>query len=214
MWCLRLVPWRHPSPWSPEEARLYYPPDPGAAEQSHIGGNLACNAGGPHSFKYGVTRDWVTGVEVVAAGGDLLRFGGAVRKDVAGYDLASLLVGSEGTLGVITGAYLKLIPAPEVAQLKRRAKGVRILEGQGMTLIVSLARDAQLLALSLNQTSLPPKRCGNCRPSRSQRRMTHSRRRRLEALGQYRANISGQLRRHVALPGRSLEFGRRFFRSF
>lgn len=96
------------------ESGLFYPPDPGAAEQSHIGGNLACNAGGPHSFKYGVTRDWVTGVEVVVAGGDLLRFGGAVRKDVAGYDLVSLLVGSEGTLGVITGAHLKLIPAPEV----------------------------------------------------------------------------------------------------
>jgi len=96
------------------EAGLFYPPDPGASEQSHIGGNLACNAGGPHSFKYGVTRDWVTGVEVVVSGGELLRIGGATRKDVAGYDLVSLLIGSEGTLGIITGANLKLIPAPEV----------------------------------------------------------------------------------------------------
>ncbi|HEX6547159.1 MAG TPA: FAD-binding oxidoreductase [Candidatus Dormibacteraeota bacterium] len=96
------------------ESGLYFPPDPGASEQSQIGGNVACNAGGPHSFKYGVTGDWVTGLEAVMAGGELMRFGGAVRKDVAAYDLRSLLIGSEGTLGLITGVWLKLIPAPEV----------------------------------------------------------------------------------------------------
>lgn len=96
------------------ENGLYYPPDPGAAEQSQIGGNVACNAGGPHSFKYGVTRDWVTGLEAVVAGGQLVRFGGSVRKDVAAYDLRSLFAGSEGTLGIITGVWLRLIPAPEV----------------------------------------------------------------------------------------------------
>ena len=96
------------------ESGLYYPPDPGAVEQSQIGGNIACNAGGPHSFKYGVTGEWVTGVEAVVAGGELVRWGGRVRKDVAGYDLRSLLTGSEGTLGVITGAWLRMIPAPEL----------------------------------------------------------------------------------------------------
>lgn len=94
------------------ESGLYFPPDPGASEQSQVGGNLACNAGGPHSFKYGVTRDWVTGVELVGAGGELLHFGGAARKDVAAYDVRSLVCGSEGTLGIITGAWLRLIPRP------------------------------------------------------------------------------------------------------
>jgi glycolate oxidase subunit GlcD len=97
------------------EHGLMFPPDPGAAEQSMIGGNIATNAGGPHTFKYGSTGAWVTGLEVALAPGELARIGGSVRKDVAGYDLRSLLVGSEGTLGVITGAWLRLIPAPEAA---------------------------------------------------------------------------------------------------
>jgi glycolate oxidase subunit GlcD len=97
------------------ENGLVFPPDPGAAEQSQLGGNIATNAGGPHAFKYGVTGAWVTGLEVVLAPGELVSVGGPVRKDVAGYDLKSLLVGSEGTLGVITGAWIKLIPAPEAS---------------------------------------------------------------------------------------------------
>ena len=96
------------------ESGLFFPPDPGAAEQSHIGGNIATNAGGPHAFKYGVTGTWVTGLEAVVPPGDVVGVGGAVRKDVAGYDLKSLLIGSEGTLGVITAAWLRLLPAPEV----------------------------------------------------------------------------------------------------
>ena len=96
------------------ENGLFFPPDPGAAEQSQLGGNLATNAGGPHCFKYGVTRAWVTGVEAVLAPGELVRFGGPTRKDVAGYDLTGLLCGSEGTLGIITSAWLRLIPAPAV----------------------------------------------------------------------------------------------------
>jgi glycolate oxidase subunit GlcD len=94
---------------------LMFPPDPGASEQSMIGGNIACNAGGPHSFKYGVTGAWVTGLEAVVAEGRLIRIGGPLRKDVAGYDLRSLLIGSEGTLGVVVGAWLRLIPAPAAA---------------------------------------------------------------------------------------------------
>jgi glycolate oxidase subunit GlcD len=95
------------------ENGLYFPPDPGAAEQSQIGGNVATNAGGPHAFKYGVTGAWVTGIEAVVPPGAVVRVGGPVRKDVAGYDLRSLLIGSEGTLGVITGLHLRFIPAPE-----------------------------------------------------------------------------------------------------
>jgi len=98
------------------ENGLSFPPDPGAPEQSQLGGTIATNAGGPHAFKYGVTGDWVTGVEAVLAPGELVRVGGPLRKDVAGYDLRALLTGSEGTLGIITAAWLRLTPAPE-AQL-------------------------------------------------------------------------------------------------
>jgi glycolate oxidase subunit GlcD len=97
------------------EGGLLFAPDPGAAEQSQIGGNIATNAGGPHAFKYGVTGAWVLGLEVVVPPGELVRLGGPLRKDVAGYDLKHLLVGSEGTLGVITSAWLRLTPAPEAA---------------------------------------------------------------------------------------------------
>jgi glycolate oxidase subunit GlcD len=96
------------------ENGLRFPPDPGAAEISQIGGNIACNAGGPHAFKYGVTGNWVTGIEAVIPPGRVVTFGGPIRKDVAGYDLKSLLVGSEGTLGLVTAAWLRLVPAPEL----------------------------------------------------------------------------------------------------
>jgi glycolate oxidase subunit GlcD len=93
---------------------LLFAPDPGASEQSQIGGNIATNAGGPHSYKYGTTRRWVSGIEAVLADGEPIKLGGWARKDIAGYDLLGLLVGSEGTLAVITAAWLKLLPAPEV----------------------------------------------------------------------------------------------------
>ena len=96
------------------EGGLMFAPDPGAPEQSQIGGNIATNAGGPHAFKYGVVGDWVTGLEAALAPGELVSVGGPIRKDVAGYDLKRLLVGSEGTLGIVTAAWLKLLPAPEV----------------------------------------------------------------------------------------------------
>jgi len=97
------------------ESGLLFPPDPGSAEQSQLGGNIATNAGGPHAFKYGVTGTWITGLEFVLAPGELVRVGGPIRKDVAGYDLKSLMIGSEGTLGIVTAAWVKLIPAPEAA---------------------------------------------------------------------------------------------------
>jgi glycolate oxidase len=109
------------------ENGLRFPPDPGAAEISQIGGNIACNAGGPHAFKYGVTGSWVTGIEAVIPPGEIVTVGGPIRKDVAGYDLKSLLVGSEGTLGLVTAAWLRLVPAPElelpVIGLYRDAEG-------------------------------------------------------------------------------------------
>jgi glycolate oxidase len=94
---------------------LFYPPDPSSWELSTIGGNLATNAGGLCCVKYGVTADFVRGVEVVLASGELVRVGRRTAKGVAGYDLTRLMVGSEGTLGVITEATLALRPAPEPA---------------------------------------------------------------------------------------------------
>ncbi|HEX5714373.1 MAG TPA: FAD-linked oxidase C-terminal domain-containing protein, partial [Solirubrobacterales bacterium] len=95
------------------ENGLIFPPDPGASEQSTIGGNIATNAGGPHAFKYGVTGHWVTGLEAVLPAGEIVQLGGPIRKDVAGYDFLHLLTGSEGTLGIVTAAWLRLVPAPE-----------------------------------------------------------------------------------------------------
>lgn len=94
------------------EVGLFYPPDPASFEICTIGGNLAENSGGLRCVKYGVTRDWVLGLEVVLADGSLVRTGGKNVKDVAGYDLTGLFVGSEGTLGLITEATLRLLPAP------------------------------------------------------------------------------------------------------
>lgn len=95
------------------EVGLFYPPDPGSMHVSQIGGNLSENSGGLRGLKYGVTRDYVLGLTVVLANGEVVTTGGKLSKDVAGYDLTSLFVGSEGTLGVITEAVLKVIPEPE-----------------------------------------------------------------------------------------------------
>jgi len=99
------------------EARaLFYPPDPGSMHISQIGGNISENSGGLRGLKYGVTGDYVLGLEVILPTGELIRTGGKLAKDVAGYDLTSLYVGSEGTLGIITEATLKLIPKPSYKQ--------------------------------------------------------------------------------------------------
>src|SRR3954447_5516821 len=94
---------------------LFYPPDPSSWEMSTIGGNIATNAGGLCCVKYGVTGDFVRGLEVVLASGEVLRMGRRTVKGVAGYDLTHLIVGSEGTLGIVTEATLALRPAPEPA---------------------------------------------------------------------------------------------------
>ena len=94
---------------------LFYPPDPASLATSSIGGNAATNAGGPACVKYGTTRDYVLGLRAVLPTGEIIRAGVNTRKGVVGYDLTRLLVGSEGTLGVITGLTLKLIPHPRAA---------------------------------------------------------------------------------------------------
>ncbi|XJZ28285.1 glycolate oxidase subunit GlcD [Bacillota bacterium Lsc_1132] len=96
-----------------EAKGLFYPPDPSSMKISTIGGNINENSGGLRGLKYGVTRDYVIALEIVLPNGDVIRTGGKLAKDVAGYDLTRLFVGSEGTLGVITEATLKLIPMPE-----------------------------------------------------------------------------------------------------
>ena len=92
--------------------KLFYPPDPASLEHCTIGGNVATNAGGPRCLKYGVTRNYVIGLEVVLANGDLLRTGGRVHKNKTGFDLIGLFVGSEGMLGIVTEITLKLLPLP------------------------------------------------------------------------------------------------------
>src|SRR5665648_534355 len=89
-----------------EKLGLFYPPDPSSNRHSTIGGNIACNAGGPRCLKYGVTGDYVLGLTVVLADGRVLKTGGKVIKDVVGLDLSALFTGSEGTLGIITEALL------------------------------------------------------------------------------------------------------------
>jgi glycolate oxidase len=95
-----------------EKKGLYYPPDPASRAETFIGGNIATNAGGPRCLKYGVTRDYVLGVEAVLPGGAVVQLGGRTHKNKTGFDLTRLLVGSEGLLAVVTEASLKLLPLP------------------------------------------------------------------------------------------------------
>ncbi|MBA3882901.1 MAG: FAD-binding protein [Chthoniobacterales bacterium] len=95
-----------------KEQRLFYPPDPASLNDCSIGGNVATNAGGPRCLKYGVTRNYVAGLEVVLANGEVVRTGARVHKNKTGFDLIGLFVGSEGMLGVVTEVTLKLLPLP------------------------------------------------------------------------------------------------------
>ena len=94
------------------EQRLFYPPDPASLKDCSLGGNIATNAGGPRCLKYGVTRNYVLGLEVVLAGGAVLRTGSRTHKNKTGFDLIGMFVGSEGLLGVVTEATLRLLPLP------------------------------------------------------------------------------------------------------
>lgn len=94
------------------EQKLFYPPDPASKKDCSMGGNVATNAGGPRCLKYGVTRNYVVGLEVVLATGEILRTGGRVHKNKTGFDLIGLFVGSEGMLGIVTEITVKLLPMP------------------------------------------------------------------------------------------------------
>ncbi len=95
-----------------ESCGLFYPPDPVSLESCTLGGNIAECAGGPRAVKYGVTRAYVKGLEVVFPNGEIAKLGGKLLKDVAGYSLLDIIIGSEGTLAIVTGAILKLLPLP------------------------------------------------------------------------------------------------------
>jgi glycolate oxidase len=92
--------------------RLFYPPDPASLKECSLGGNVATNAGGPHCLKYGVTRNYVLGLQVALADGTLVRVGGRTQKNKSGFDLVGIFVGAEGLLGLVTEITLRLIPAP------------------------------------------------------------------------------------------------------
>ncbi len=100
-----------------EKKGLFYPPDPASLKVSTIGGSLAQSSGGPRGFKYGTTKDYVLELEIALADGSLIKTGGKTIKNVTGYNLTQLFVGSEGTLGIITEATLRLIPKPETQQV-------------------------------------------------------------------------------------------------
>jgi glycolate oxidase len=100
-----------------EAVGLFYPPDPASRGSCFLGGNLAECSGGPRAVKYGVTRDFVTGLEAVLPNGEVVRHGGKLLKNVTGYNLTQLLIGSEGTLAVITKIYFRLLPLPRQRML-------------------------------------------------------------------------------------------------
>ncbi|HTW92866.1 MAG TPA: FAD-binding oxidoreductase [bacterium] len=124
------------------DSGLYYPVDPASLDDCSIGGNVAENAGGARAFKYGVTGDYLRGVEAVLASGEIIRYGGKLHKNVVGYDLNRLLIGSEGTLAVITGITLRLIPKPRylvdlLIPFERMS--------QGLELVARLVHDQRLM---------------------------------------------------------------------
>ncbi len=124
-----------------EAVGLFYPPDPASRGSCHLGGNLAEGAGGPRAVKYGVTRDYVLGVEAVLPGGEVITTGARVLKNSTGYNLTHLLIGSEGTLAVITKIVLRLIPQPKhrlvmlvaFASLEDAARAVAAIFQAGLT---------------------------------------------------------------------------------
>jgi len=116
---------------------LFYPPDPASFKFSTIGGNIGECAGGPMAVKYGVTKDYVLGLEAVLPNGDIIKVGKRTLKGVVGYDLSNLLVGSEGTLAIITQIILRLVPLPETRQTILAVFSKRDIAGKAVTDIIS-----------------------------------------------------------------------------
>src|SRR5437588_8321378 len=143
-----------------EEKRLFYPPDPASRADCTIGGNIATNAGGPRCLKYGVTRDYVLGLEVVLADGSVVRLGGRTHKNKTGFDLGRLFVGSEGLLGIVTEATLKLLPLPPfraclgvgLGSMKDAARAIRRIFSAGILPSALEIADAFTLAAARKRT--------------------------------------------------------------
>src|SRR5438093_5123329 len=143
-----------------ERRGLYYPPDPASRADSSIEGNIATNAGGPRCLKYGVTRDYVLGLEVALASGSVVRLGSRTHKNKTGFDLARLFVGSEGLLGVVTEATLKLLPLPPFraclglgfGAMKAAARAIRAIFAAGILPSALEVADAFTLAAAQQRT--------------------------------------------------------------
>src|SRR5438552_3846344 len=143
-----------------EKHGLYYPPDPASRADCSLGGNIATNAGGPRCLKYGVTRDYVLGLEVVLAGGQIVRLGSRTHKNKTGFDLARLFVGSEGLLGIVTEATLKLLPLPPFraclgvgfGSMKDAARAIRAIFSAGILPSALEIADAFTLAAARKRT--------------------------------------------------------------
>jgi glycolate oxidase len=130
-----------------EAAGLFYPPDPASLDSCSIGGNVAENAGGPRAFKYGVTREYVLGLEVVRMGGEVLRPGRRTSKGVTGYDVVGAIVGSEGTFAVATEITLKLLPRPPAVATMLAAFADLVVAGQAVTDVIRLGARPRALEL-------------------------------------------------------------------
>src|SRR5438093_3181656 len=143
-----------------ERHGLYYPPDPASRADCSIGGNIATNAGGPRCLKYGVTRDYVLGLEVALADGSVARLGGRTHKNKTGFDLHRLFVGSEGLLGIATEATLKLLPLPPYraclgigfGSMRDAARAIRAIFGAGILPCALEVADAFTLAAAQKRT--------------------------------------------------------------
>lgn len=152
-----------------EKQGLFYPPDPASRKESVIGGNIVTNAGGPRCLKYGVTRDYVLGLEVVLANGSVLQLGGRTHKNKTGFDLHRLFVGSEGLLGVVTQATLKLLPLPPFraclavgfGSMRAAVRSVQAILAAGFLPAALELADAFTLAAAYQRTKSP--RLQGCR---------------------------------------------------